>query len=168
MKLVKSFSLLFLLTFLFSCNLESNTKKLNKPLVFEELIQFLDLKPNLRDKLLKSNGYELKINSNDSSYTNNQTTCKGEVLQFFSTSEFHYALMGSNYKEHYETIKKELEIKGYIFVTTKQAPNGTFREFYQDTLNNSIGLIFSILPITNQTNQCNVDQYIVAFKKIAN
>ena len=158
--------IIFILLLLnFQCVNSSKSPKYKKPLTFDNLNEIYTLNEDEREpKLIKEGFVAISKSLNGETFVKNHDTCKSEIIYF---SRFDYAmeyyLQGTTYRDNYDNIKKEVETKGFLYLTTKRVDNDLFSEIYGDTINNKTGLLFSILPLSDSSAKCQDEQFRIRF-----
>lgn len=164
-------SCLILLYFLLIVGCFNSTKesKIQKLLSFNDLIEIFNSNLETKDEILLSKDFKLIRNDknlNIRDYSKSDTLCRSEGIFIENQMSIVYYLNSSKYRNHYESIKKEIENHGFLFMTTKRKDNGNFVELYVDTTNNKMGLMFSILPPLSVENDCDAEGYRIRIAKI--
>ena len=150
--------------FFVACESIPSNQYKKAPLSFEELLEIFDANEEEKINLLNLKGY--KVIPSDPygiTYGKKHPKCESDIIYFHTELKYmEYYLTGDKYCSQYDTIKNEIENKGYLYLTTKQKDKNVFAEMYGDTVHNKIGLMFSILP-ASATGECQVRNAVIRF-----
>ncbi len=153
------YSIFILLVINFHCFISKQ-----KPLPFENLYEIYTLKERDREAKLIKEGFELiSKNLNGETYVRKQDSCKFEGISFLRfANAMEYYLRGTVYRNNYNSIKKEVGTKGFLYMTTKRDDDNLFTEIYSDKINYKVELSFSIIP-HDSTARCDDEQFRIRF-----
>ena len=163
LKIIMKNILILLLVIFCSC-LSYKKRYITDVLSFDDLLEIFKADENTRKEILDYRGYKI-IPNNDTkgiTFSKKHKPCKSDLIYFHTLSKsMEYYLQSDEYKIHYDSIKKEVESKGFLYLTTQKIDEG-FIEIYGDTITNKIGLYFSDLPVS-KNNPCQVKNTSIRF-----
>ena len=163
------YSLIFLSFLLTVSCYESKKEAKSKTLLsFDDIIEVFNSDDNGKDKILKSKGFLLirdDKTANVKDYSKIDTICQGEGIFIENKLSMTYYLNGTQHKRHYESIKKEIETRGFVYTSTTRKKSGVFAELYVDSVTNKRASIFSVLPPLSAENACDVEGYRIRFAR---